>query len=252
MSNAMDGNGILVFLDRDLKAPQPALTKGLKLARAAGLPLTVMVNSDSAAMRRAVGLDEERRQAAEKQIRKAWDKRIDALCGDHQVDKRIVSSRDSEQALRDTVRDCRPVLSVVHTSEEGRLRRHLFTLFITATSVLLLSLLGNLLIKRIRYPFGITKMFMFSRTQHGREILTVRKIVVRHLGVATPGHIPMALTTMYQIGMPDNGVAFLDQPIFFAQLFLLHQLVHALFVFGVVIRGGTQGQVLHGDFGALV
>ena len=27
MSNAMDGNGILVFLDRDLKAPQPALTK---------------------------------------------------------------------------------------------------------------------------------------------------------------------------------------------------------------------------------
>ena len=43
MSNAMDGNGILVFLDRDLKAPQPALTKGLKLARAAGLPLTVMV-----------------------------------------------------------------------------------------------------------------------------------------------------------------------------------------------------------------
>ena len=28
MSNAMDGNGILGFLDRDLKAPQPALTKG--------------------------------------------------------------------------------------------------------------------------------------------------------------------------------------------------------------------------------
>lgn len=127
MDTAGQGGGILVFLDRDLKAPQPALTKGLKLARAAGLPLTVMINSDSAAMRRAVGLDEERRQAAEKQIHKAWDKRIDALCGDHPVDKRIVSSRDSEQALRDTVRDCRPVLSVVHTSEEGRLRRHLFT-----------------------------------------------------------------------------------------------------------------------------
>ncbi|MED5602173.1 MAG: hypothetical protein VX935_07135, partial [Pseudomonadota bacterium] len=62
-TDATHGNrGILVFLDRDLKAPQPALTKGLKLARAAGLPLTVMVNSDSAAMRRAVGLDEERRQ----------------------------------------------------------------------------------------------------------------------------------------------------------------------------------------------
>lgn len=101
MNNAVDGNGILVFLDRDLKAPQPALTKGLKLGRAAGMPVTVMVNSDSAAMRRAVGLDEERRQAAEKQIHKAWDKRIDALCGDHKVEKRIISSRDSERALRE-------------------------------------------------------------------------------------------------------------------------------------------------------
>ena len=127
MTNTMNGNGILVFLDRDLKAPQPALSKGLKLGRAAGLPVTVMVNSDSAAMRRAVGLDEERRRAAEKQIHKAWEKRIDALCGDHQVEKRIVACRDSEQALRDAVRDCRPALSVVHTSEEGRLRRHLFT-----------------------------------------------------------------------------------------------------------------------------
>ncbi|HEX5678980.1 MAG TPA: hypothetical protein VFX91_13530, partial [Alcanivorax sp.] len=57
---AGQGGGILVFLDRDLKAPQPALTKGLKLARAAGLPVTVMVNSDSAAMRRAVGFDDQR------------------------------------------------------------------------------------------------------------------------------------------------------------------------------------------------
>ncbi|HEX5678209.1 MAG TPA: universal stress protein, partial [Alcanivorax sp.] len=113
--------------DRDLKAPQPALTKGLKLARAAGLPVTVMVNSDSAAMRRAVGFDDQRREAAEKQIRKAWEKRIDALCGDNTVTKRIVSARDAERALRDTVRECRPALSVVHTNEEGRLRRHLFT-----------------------------------------------------------------------------------------------------------------------------
>lgn len=122
-----DGNGILVFLDRDLKAPQPALQKGLKLARAAGVPLTVAVNSDSAAMRRAVGFDDQRREAAEKQIRKAWDKRIDALCGDASVEKRIVSARDTELALRDAVRECRPALTVVHTSDEGRLRRHLFT-----------------------------------------------------------------------------------------------------------------------------
>jgi universal stress protein E len=119
--------GILVFLDRDLKAPQPALEKGLKLAHAAGLPLTVTVNSDSAAMRRAVGLDEQRREAAETQLRKAWEQRIDTLCGDSTVDRRIVSTRDAEQALRDTVRECLPTLVVVHTSEESRLRRHLFT-----------------------------------------------------------------------------------------------------------------------------
>ena len=117
-----ESDGILVFLDHDLKAPQPALDKALKLARAAGLPLTVTVNSDSAAMRRAVDFDDQRRAAADKQIRKAWEQRIDTLCGDHtvRVEKRIVSTRDSEEALRDTVRECHPALTVVHTARKAR------------------------------------------------------------------------------------------------------------------------------------
>ncbi|MCC4309951.1 universal stress protein [Alcanivorax marinus] len=120
-------NGILVFLDRDLKAPQPALEKALKLARAAGQRLTVAVNSDSAAMRRAVGFDDQRRENAERQIVRAWEKRIDDLVGDVAVEKRVAAHRDAETALRETVVDCAPSLIVVHTSDEGTLKRHLFT-----------------------------------------------------------------------------------------------------------------------------
>ena len=120
-------NGILVFLDRDLKAPQPALEKAMRLARAAGLPLTVAVNSDSSAMRRAVGFDEQRQQNAERQIARAWEKRIDDLVGETKVEKRVGAHRDAETALRETVLECKPSLIVVHTSEEGTLKRHLFT-----------------------------------------------------------------------------------------------------------------------------
>lgn len=120
-------NGILVFLDRDLKAPQPALEKALKLARAAGQRLTVAVNSDSAAMRRAVGFDDQRRENAERQIVRAWEKRIDDLVGDVTVEKRVAAHRDAETALRETVVECAPSLIVVHTSDEGTLKRHLFT-----------------------------------------------------------------------------------------------------------------------------
>ena len=120
--------GILVFLDRDLKAPQPALDKALQLGRASGLPLTVAVNSDSPAMRRAVGFDDARRESAERQIAKAWEKRIDELtAGEAAVSKRVGPHRDAETALRDTVVECAPALVVVHTSEEGTLKRHLFT-----------------------------------------------------------------------------------------------------------------------------
>ncbi|MBF5058425.1 universal stress protein [Alcanivorax sp. 521-1] len=120
-------NGILVFLDRDLKAPQPALEKALRLARAAGQPVTVAVNSDSPAMRRAVGFDDARRESAERQIAKAWEKRIDELADGTAVTKRVAPHRDAETALRDTVVECAPSLVVVHTSEEGTLKRHLFT-----------------------------------------------------------------------------------------------------------------------------
>ncbi|QJX01694.1 hypothetical protein HML84_03365 [Alcanivorax sp. IO_7] len=85
------------------------------------------VNSDSPAMRRAVGFDDARRESAERQIAKAWEKRIDELADGTAVTKRVAPHRDAETALRDTVVECAPSLVVVHTSEEGTLKRHLFT-----------------------------------------------------------------------------------------------------------------------------
>ncbi|ASK33906.1 universal stress protein [Alcanivorax sp. N3-2A] len=124
---AQSHDGILVFLDRDLKAPQPALKKALLLAQASSLPLTVAVNADSPAMRRAVGGDEQRLEAAGQQIRTAWERRIEELAGGAVLETRVNVSKDVEESLRDTVKDCRPALVVVHTSEEGTIKRHLFT-----------------------------------------------------------------------------------------------------------------------------
>ncbi len=120
-------DGILVVLDRHLKAPQPALKKGRLLAAALGCPLLVTVNSDSSAMRRAVGLDQKRRQAAEQQIRNAWERRIQDLLAGTEATVHITTHKDQDEDLRQTVIAAKPRLVVVHTSEEGTLRRHLFT-----------------------------------------------------------------------------------------------------------------------------
>lgn len=125
------GNGILVFLDRDLNAAQPALKKGLALALAARLPLTVAVNADNPAMRRVMRLHEGQREDAEDRLRHAWRRRIDELVDDAaghlDLYKRISLDRDVEDNLRQTVLDCQPVLIVIHTSDSSSLRRHLFT-----------------------------------------------------------------------------------------------------------------------------
>lgn len=124
-------NGILVFLDRDLNTAQPALKKGLAVARAAALPLTVAVNADSPAMRRALAMDQQRRDGAEGRLRHAWRRRIEELIGDDNdapdVTQRISLDRDAEEDLRRTVMDVKPALTVIHTSDSGPLRRHLFT-----------------------------------------------------------------------------------------------------------------------------
>lgn len=118
---------ILAILDSDLKAPQPALHKAQQIANARQVPLHVLVNSYSSAMVRAVGVDQERQNAARAQIHKAWQKRIGELTDRDDCELSILWQKDSMAALRDSILVLGPAMVVVHTSEEGVLRRHLFT-----------------------------------------------------------------------------------------------------------------------------
>ena len=120
-------HNLLVILDPDLKAPQPALDKGLAMAASLGSSVTVLVNAYSGPMARAVGLDEERFNAAKSQITHAWRQRIQGLAGEYPVALAIVWARREMDALRTEILRLSPDLLVVHTSQESGLKRHVFT-----------------------------------------------------------------------------------------------------------------------------
>lgn len=118
---------VLAILDSDLKAPQPALHKAQQIADASQRPLHVLVNAYSSAMVRAVGIDQERQNAARQQIHGAWEKRIRHLTDRDDGELSILWQKDSMEALRDSIIALQPGMVVVHTSAETGLRRHLFT-----------------------------------------------------------------------------------------------------------------------------
>ncbi len=118
---------VLAILDSDLKAPQPALHKAQQIADASQRPLHVLVNAYSSAMVRAVGIDQERQNAARQQIHGAWEKRIRHLTDREDGELSILWQKDSMEALRDSIIALQPGMVVVHTSAETGLRRHLFT-----------------------------------------------------------------------------------------------------------------------------
>ncbi|WP_297763729.1 universal stress protein [uncultured Alcanivorax sp.] len=118
---------VLAILDSDLKATQPALHKARQVADSTKAPLHVLVNAYSSAMVRAVGVDQQRQDAARTQIHKAWQKRIGELTDRDSCELSILWHKDSMAALRESILDLQPAMVVVHTSEESGLRRHLFT-----------------------------------------------------------------------------------------------------------------------------
>ncbi|MGJ3256798.1 MAG: universal stress protein [Alcanivorax sp.] len=118
---------VLAILDSDLKAPQPALKKARQVADSTEAPLHVLVNAYSSAMVRAVGVDQQRQDAARAQIQKAWQNRIGELADRERCDLSILWQKDSMAALRESILRLQPAMVVVHTSEESGLRRHLFT-----------------------------------------------------------------------------------------------------------------------------
>ncbi|AJD48259.1 Universal stress protein family [Isoalcanivorax pacificus W11-5] len=124
---------VFVVLDSQLKAPQVALIKGVRLARGMRAPLVVFVNAYSAALVRAAGDESSPLIQARKAVNHGWQARIEALldeCGaqDLDVDIRIEWVKDDDEALRDAVLDTRPALVVVHAGDDSHpLKRLLLT-----------------------------------------------------------------------------------------------------------------------------
>ncbi|MCK0536343.1 universal stress protein [Alcanivorax quisquiliarum] len=124
---------VLVVLDHQLTVAQPALTKGVQLARAMNAPVTVFVNSYSAPLVRATGNDQGKLIQARTSVEHGWQARIEALLeelGDDAAgaDIRIVWGKDDRAALRESILEIAPQLLVIHAeSEQAALSRLLLT-----------------------------------------------------------------------------------------------------------------------------
>ena len=119
---------VFIILDAQLKASQPALEKGLRIAQGLGAPVTVFVNGYSAALVRSIGSDESRLAGAQYAVHHAWQARIDALLKDfpgQPVDDitlhcDIVWEQDAEAAMRTSILAADPQLVVIHSDGRDR------------------------------------------------------------------------------------------------------------------------------------
>lgn len=117
---------VFIMLDEQLKASQPALEKGLRLAQGLGAPVTIYVNGYSAALLRSIGTDESRLAGAQYAVRHAWQSRIDTLLADLVeqqslvVQSNIVWEQDSEAAMRTAIMAADPQLIVIHSDGRDR------------------------------------------------------------------------------------------------------------------------------------
>lgn len=122
---------ILVALDGQLKAEQPALDKAARLA--AVVPesrVEVFVNIRSRSLERSLALHLAELERIKASIQRAWDKRIDQLArrlGLDITNRHISWAADSFQALMDEADASNTDLLVVHSHYEPRLKRLLFT-----------------------------------------------------------------------------------------------------------------------------
>ncbi len=124
---------VLVVLDHQLTVAQPALTKGVQLARAMNAPVTVFVNSYSAPLVRATGNDQGKLIQARTSVEHGWQARIEALLEELGSDAagaeiRIVWGKDDRAALRESILDVAPRMLVIHAeNEQSALSRLLLT-----------------------------------------------------------------------------------------------------------------------------
>ena len=132
----MPENGVspvLVVLDSALKAPQPALHKGARLARDWGLPLVISVNGCAPSLLRSVGPDDERMMRARLAVESAWGEHFDELIAEAALEEYDVTTcflweKDEMEGLRKLIRKETPQLVVVRSAEKhGPLNRLFLT-----------------------------------------------------------------------------------------------------------------------------
>lgn len=121
---------VVVLLDSEINAPQPALAKAVTLARQRGSTLQVYVNAYSQALVRAVGLDAARLDRARDHIMRGWEKQLrrelDRL--DAPDSETHIFWEPSEAAtLAEFVQRQAPGLIVLHRVREPILKRLLLT-----------------------------------------------------------------------------------------------------------------------------
>ncbi|MDF1630272.1 MAG: universal stress protein [Alcanivoracaceae bacterium] len=121
---------VVVLLDSDINAPQPALNKAVFLAKKMGAPLQVYVNAYSAALIRAVGMDKEHLQRARDNVMRGWEKQLRRMLETIDApdsETHIFWEQSEAVTLADFIRRMDPALLVLHRVQEPILKRLLLT-----------------------------------------------------------------------------------------------------------------------------
>ncbi len=121
-------SGLLVVLDPDLEANQPALDKAARLA--GDEPISIFVNVRSTSLEKRLTHGAQALEQARQNISETWRKQIREMADQvalRPAESRIVWSSDSFQELIKTIDEWQPSMVVVHSHYEPRLKRLLFT-----------------------------------------------------------------------------------------------------------------------------
>ncbi|MCC1497751.1 universal stress protein [Alcanivorax sp. 1008] len=121
---------VIVLLDSDINAPQPALNKAVFLAKKLGAPLQVYVNAYSAALIRAVGMDKQHLQRARDNVMQGWEKQLRRILEKLDApdsETHIFWEQSESVTLAEFIRRMDPALLVLHRAQEPILKRLLLT-----------------------------------------------------------------------------------------------------------------------------
>jgi universal stress protein E len=121
---------VVVLLDSEISAPQPALEKAVLLARRMNAPLQLYVNAYSQALVRAVGLNREHLDRARDNIMRGWEKQLRKMLDKLEApdsETHIFWDQAESAALTDFIRRTEPALLVLHRVQTPMLKRLVLT-----------------------------------------------------------------------------------------------------------------------------